>query len=209
MGHAGQLERVNHFHFSGSPWPIDTSKKTNRRFGRSHVEYRLKIKEEIVPVQVETGAENNLTISLAEQRFDVGYQVIMDDMIQLTVNGRNVNAFVSEGDGGKNITINGQTCRVEDVDRMKLNRGRKTKTGGVPSEVTPPMPSVVVRVMVDVGDIVEKKQGVVVVAAMKMETTLNAPFSGEVTGVNAAAGDKVMPGEILVDIAETAAGKSE
>lgn len=173
------------------------------------MEYRLKIKEEIVPVQVETGAENNLTISLAEQRFDVGYQVIMDDMIQLTVNGRNVNAFVSEGDGGKNITINGQTCRVEDVDRMKLNRGRKTKTGGVPSEVTPPMPSVVVRVMVDVGDIVEKKQGVVVVAAMKMETTLNAPFSGEVTGVNAAAGDKVMPGEILVDIAETAAGKSE
>jgi len=166
------------------------------------VEYRLKIKEESVPVQAEAGPENNLKIAMAGQQFDVTYQVPVDNMIHMMVNGRSVNAFLSEEDGGKNITINGQTCLVEDADLLERNRGRKTRSGDVPAEVTPPMPSVVVRVMVDVGDIVEKGRGVVVVAAMKMETTLNAPFSGEVTGVNAAAGDKVMPGEILVDIEE-------
>jgi len=166
------------------------------------VEYRLKIKEESVPVQAEAGPENNLKIAMPGQQFDVIWQVPGDNMIHMVVNGRSVNAFLSEEDGGRNITINGQTCLVEDADLLERNRGRKTRSGDVPAEVTPPMPSVVVRVMVDVGDIVEKGRGVVVVAAMKMETTLNAPFSGEVTGVNAAAGDKVMPGEILVDIEE-------
>ncbi|HPS94887.1 MAG TPA: biotin/lipoyl-binding protein, partial [Deltaproteobacteria bacterium] len=70
----------------------------------------------------------------------------------------------------------------------------------LPQEVTPPMPSVVVRIMVGEGDPVEKGQGVVVVSAMKMETTLQAPFKGKVLKVNAAEGDKVMPGQILVDI---------
>lgn len=164
------------------------------------MEYRLKIKEEIVPVQVEQGAEDNLKISMARQQFHVGYQVLGDHTIHMMVNGRSVNVFLTEEDGGKNITIEGRTCRVEDADLLKQTRGQGKRSGNVPAEVTPPMPAVVARVMVEVGDTVEKGQGVVVVAAMKMETTLNAPFSGKVTGVNAVAGDKVMPGEILVDI---------
>jgi biotin carboxyl carrier protein len=35
---------------------------------------------------------------------------------------------------------------------------------------------------------------------MKMETTLTAPSEGRVRSVNVAVGDKVMPGQILVDI---------
>jgi biotin carboxyl carrier protein len=35
---------------------------------------------------------------------------------------------------------------------------------------------------------------------MKMETTLTAPSDGMVKTVNVAEGDKVMPGQILVDI---------
>ena len=35
---------------------------------------------------------------------------------------------------------------------------------------------------------------------MKMETTLTAPFGGKVRTVNVAQGDKVMPGQILIDI---------
>jgi acetyl/propionyl-CoA carboxylase alpha subunit len=171
------------------------------------VEYRLKIKEEIVPVQVTAGPEDTLKIAMAEKQFDVAYQVIGDHMIHMRVNGRSVNAYLTADDGGRNIAINGLTCRVEDADLLEQNRGRKKTAGDVPLEVTPPMPAVVVRVMVDIGDNVTKGQGVVVVAAMKMETTLNAPFGGTVTGVNTAAGDKVMPGEILVNIEEVKSEK--
>lgn len=165
------------------------------------MEYRLKINEEIIPVQVEAVGEDNLKISMAEQQFDVACHVLGDNMIHLMVNGRSVNAYLTGEGGGRNITINGLTCRVEDADLLEQNLGRKKRHRDMPAEVTPPMPAVVVRVMVEVGDMVEKGQEVVVVTAMKMETTLNAPFGGKVTGVNAAAGDKVMPGQILVDIA--------
>ena len=70
----------------------------------------------------------------------------------------------------------------------------------IPQDVTPPMPAVVVRIPVRVGDSVKQGQGVIVVESMKMETTLSAPFDGRVRTVNVAKGDKVMPGRILVDI---------
>jgi biotin carboxyl carrier protein len=62
------------------------------------------------------------------------------------------------------------------------------------------MPSVVERIMVAEGDLVEKGQSVIVVSAMKMEATLQAPFKGKVLKINVAEGDKVMPGQILADI---------
>jgi biotin carboxyl carrier protein len=62
------------------------------------------------------------------------------------------------------------------------------------------MPSLVISVLVKAGDTVEKGQGVVVVSAMKMETTLMAPYAGKVRSVNVAEGDKAAPGDILVDI---------
>ena len=73
-------------------------------------------------------------------------------------------------------------------------------SGSEPQNVTPPMPSVVVKVLVENGDAVTKGQGLVIVSAMKMETTLNAPYDGVVTGIHAEEGGKVMPGDILVDV---------
>jgi biotin carboxyl carrier protein len=64
------------------------------------------------------------------------------------------------------------------------------------------MPAVVIAVCVNEGDRVEKGQKVVVVSAMKMETTLVAPYTGIITRINVQANDKVMPGDILVNIDE-------
>jgi len=68
---------------------------------------------------------------------------------------------------------------------------------------------VVISVPVEVGDRVKKGQGVVVLSAMKMETTLTAPFDGTVTQVNAAEGESVSPGQILVDIQRDATGSEK
>lgn len=166
------------------------------------MDYRLKIGDEITPVAAEAAAEDTLKIVMGERDFDVSYQVVGDNFIHLTVNGRQVNAYLADEENGKAIAIDGACYRVLDADLVERGRGRKKGLEDQPAEVTPPMPAVVVRVMAAVGDAVEKGQGVVVVSAMKMETTLGAPYSGTVTAVNAAEGDKVMPGQILVEIAE-------
>jgi len=107
---------------------------------------------------------------------------------------------VSDQGDGKIVVIKGKSYFVCDADLLEQNKTRKKGPGSNLTEVTPPMPAVVISVAVVEGDVVEKGQAVVIVSAMKMETTLVAPFNGAVTKVNVAEGDKVMPGEILVDI---------
>jgi 3-methylcrotonyl-CoA carboxylase alpha subunit len=78
---------------------------------------------------------------------------------------------------------------------------RRAAGGGAGSgSVTAPMPGKVVRVLVAVGDAVEAGQPLVVLEAMKMETTLAAEVAGTVTAVHAEAGGMVDGGALLVEI---------
>jgi biotin carboxyl carrier protein len=49
---------------------------------------------------------------------------------------------------------------------------------------------------------VKRGQGLVVVSAMKMQTTLRAPSNGRVKKINTSIDAKVAPGDILVEIEE-------
>jgi len=169
------------------------------------VEYRLRIAEKTIPVEVDTGEEPDLKMVIKGKAAHVRYAVISDNQIHMVVKGdhgtRRVNVYVSNGPDGKTVIINGTAYLVSDLDAQK----QRTKKGGgrsIPDQVTPPMPAVVVRILVEAGDRVEKGQGVIVVSAMKMETTLGAPFAGRVIQINVAVDDKVDPGQILVDILE-------
>jgi len=68
------------------------------------------------------------------------------------------------------------------------------------SLVTAPMPGLVVKLLVKPGDVVESKDKLLVLEAMKMQNDLTAPCSGEVTEVFVSQGDSVMTGDELVKI---------
>ena len=76
---------------------------------------------------------------------------------------------------------------------------RPAASGGATLQA--PMPGLVVRVAVSVGERVEAGAGLVVVEAMKMENELRAPQSGVVTAVYVAAGAAVEKGAPLVTLA--------
>ena len=164
------------------------------------MEYRIKIDDETVSADVENQGEDHLKAVIGEKPFEVDYAAIDAHRIHLNVNGQGLNAYVSDHANGKWIAIRGKSYFVQDADLLEQTRTRKKGAGSDPTEVTPPMPAVVIAVSVAEGDSVKKGQAVVIVSAMKMETTLPAPFDGIVTKVNVAEGDKVMPGDILVDI---------
>jgi len=62
------------------------------------------------------------------------------------------------------------------------------------------MPGRVVRVLVNAGDEVAARQGVVVVEAMKMENELRSPKAGTVKEVAVTPGTSVEAGRVLVVI---------
>jgi pyruvate carboxylase subunit B len=69
-----------------------------------------------------------------------------------------------------------------------------------PAPVVAPMPGLIVRVNVAVGDQVQAGQGVVVMEAMKMENELRAAASGIVKSINVEPGKAVEKGTVLVEL---------
>jgi len=67
--------------------------------------------------------------------------------------------------------------------------------------VVAPMPGKIVQVLVGPGEVVEAGQPVVILEAMKMETTLAAEIAGRIEAVQAVPGAMVEGGALLVEIA--------
>ena len=61
-----------------------------------------------------------------------------------------------------------------------------------------PMPGVVLKILVEVGDVVEKGTPLVILEAMKMEHTITAPRAGTIAAINCREGEMVQPGVDLV-----------
>jgi pyruvate carboxylase subunit B len=78
------------------------------------------------------------------------------------------------------------------------NKGRKRASE--PGHVTATMPGNVVEVLVKEGDNVEAGQAVMVAEAMKMETEIHANIAGKIKTIYVTKGDRVTPGEILIEI---------
>lgn len=76
--------------------------------------------------------------------------------------------------------------------------GRKQATQ--PGHVTTAMPGNIVEVLVSEGDTVSAGQAVLIAEAMKMETEVHANIAGTVKAVYVSKGDRVTPGEVLIEI---------
>ena len=62
-----------------------------------------------------------------------------------------------------------------------------------------PMPGVIVRLLVEEGDVVEDGQALAVVEAMKMENTLRAEKKAKVSAIKAGAGDNLAVDEVIME----------
>lgn len=76
--------------------------------------------------------------------------------------------------------------------------GRKRATA--PGHITTAMPGNIVDVLVAVGHRVSAGQPVLITEAMKMETEVQSPIDGKIIAVHVSKGDRVTPGEVLIEI---------
>jgi biotin carboxyl carrier protein len=161
--------------------------------------YTLRIAGKDIPLEADLTGDSTITTLVEGREVKARFRIVSENHILIESDGHAVNAYLAEGPNGLLINAGGITFLVQDADAL-TRTGSRRRGSELPQEVTPPMPSVVVKIMATPGDHVVKGQPVAVVSAMKMETTLQAPYAGVVTKVNTAEGEKVMPGQILMDI---------
>ena len=169
--------------------------------------HRIRLGETESQVDAST-RDGDLVLSVeGPERREFPCRRLPDGRLLLDCDGGTVEAVAVRDGGDIWVSIEGRSWLLEDADKAPARRARsgREKLG----DVTPPMPAVVVRVQVAPGDLVTKGQGLIVVSAMKMETTLVSPHDGEVASVNAVVGEKVAPGDVLVDVTPAAAEQEE
>ncbi len=123
----------------------------------------------------------------------------------VTIGDRVHRVLVRPGEtrGRYTLSIDGYRYDVEALDERthairQLSAAAAAPTG--PAPLKAPMPGLVVRVSVAVGDTVAAGQGLVAIEAMKMENELRCVAGGRVKAVHAVVGAAVEKGALLVEI---------
>ena len=124
-------------------------------------------------------------------------------MVKLGTHVYRVVAEKRQGRGRYTLWVDGYRFEVEALDERTrairdLSAANAAPTG--PAPIIAPMPGLIVRVNVSIGDRVEAGQGIVVMEAMKMENELRATAAGTVWSINVTSGTAVEKGALLVEL---------
>ena len=101
------------------------------------------------------------------------------------------------------VWLDGFRFEVEALDeRARAIRELSGASAGAtgPAPLKAPMPGLIVRVTVQVGDTVQAGQGLVVMEAMKMENELRAQAAGKVKSIVVSPGAVVEKGALLIEL---------
>ncbi|SFE42258.1 pyruvate carboxylase [Alteribacillus iranensis] len=108
-------------------------------------------------------------------------------------------------DNGNRIVyfeLNGQSREVmikdQNVKTIASDRPKADKTN--PEHIGASMPGTVIKKLVEKGERVKKGDHLMITEAMKMETTVQAPFDGEVKNLHVKDGDSIETGDLLIEI---------
>ncbi|MFD3448008.1 pyruvate carboxylase [Microbacteriaceae bacterium 4G12] len=93
----------------------------------------------------------------------------------------------------REVVIKDESIKSTVAQRLKGDRDN-------PNHIIATMPGTVIKVVVKPGDTVKKGDTIAITEAMKMETTVQAPFTGTVKEVYVKDGDAIQTGDLLVEL---------
>ncbi|MBK3719827.1 2-oxoglutarate carboxylase small subunit [Staphylococcus arlettae] len=132
---------------------------------------------ETVEIGIDTGKRLIITLKAITEPDDKGVRTIFFDM-------------------------NGQARRIYIQDEnVKANASVKPKADKLnPNHIGAQMPGSVTEVKTKEGESVKSGQALLITEAMKMETTIQAPFEGVVRKITVQSGDAIETGDLLIEI---------
>jgi biotin carboxyl carrier protein len=117
--------------------------------------------------------------------------------------GSEVRAFFVASDDAGNTWLKSEG-RLECIRAQRARRHGLGAAAPGHEDLSSPMPGKVLEVLVAEGDRVAAGHRLIVVVAMKMELPIRAPRASVVARIHTRAGASVAPGEILIELDETA-----
>jgi len=153
---------------------------------------------------IEIGQDNKIRVN--DEEYSIDFQrLAQGGMVSLLLNNRSLEAVVDEWDDHWEVLAEGELYNVFVQDERAYRLAQARGTGldmGHEAGIKAPMPGLIIRVLVEVGDTVERNEKLVILESMKMENELRAPREGVVTAVHVSAGNSVEKDQVLVVIGD-------
>ncbi len=127
-------------------------------------------------------------------------------LISVLFNGKSYTAIIEHTDRAtKQVTlrVNGQlytTSIKEPIDQLLTNMGLDLKSMQKLEPIKAPMPGMVLKVLVQPGQQINKGDGLIILEAMKMENILKATANATVKSIKAIERTAVEKGAILIEL---------
>src|SRR5579863_1008951 len=93
----------------------------------------------------------------------------------------------------REVTVRDRSLKASSVERLKADQS-------IPGQVGAPLPGMVTSVAVELNQSVKKGDRLLVIEAMKMQSTVYAPVAGKLSAIHAQAGQQVEAKDLLVVI---------
>lgn len=126
--------------------------------------------------------------------FEIAIRSVEPNIADLTVNGRRVVVPYLRKGATVEFVHDGETYRVE------VTSGGRKRERSHAGTTSAPMPGVIRKIEIAVGDAVDRGTPLLVLEAMKMEHQIAAPHAGKVMEIRCSIGELVQPGVDLVEI---------
>ncbi len=128
---------------------------------------------------------------------------IIDHQYHLVMDHHSIMAQVNEinlHEGTVRLKINEKDYfyKIENELIQVINQlGFTSKNTDIQKNIKAPMPGIVIRVDINIGDTISKGQNLMTIEAMKMENIIKSPLDGVIKEINISSGDKVEKNQIL------------
>ncbi len=153
-------------------------------------------------IEIKGGDNGDLELKLDEQPIKIDrYEFEANNSLRLAIGGRTAEIVVEKNQDDYHCWLNSRLIKCEVIDEKSAKysglagSGQGSRKGYT---LAAPMPGLILKVEVEVGQKVEKGQGLVIMEAMKMENELRSAHSGTVKEIKVSPGQTVDKNQPLI-----------
>ena len=153
------------------------------------------------------------TVKIGEESLDISIEDLVDlDLVEesagtfhLLNKGKSYNIRLLKEDLSAHkiwLEVNGtpyELCIENELDRLVQDLGFANNADASLSSVKAPMPGLILDILVEEGQEVEKGSSLLILEAMKMENVIKAPGDAKVKRVEVNKGEAVDKGQLLIE----------
>lgn len=168
----------------------------------SNMKYIARVNESEFVLDLKLNSESQ-KIHVEGEDYQVEVEPLSKHHVLTRINGRVFDVLVTETGPVAETMVNGKICRVqitpEKLQHIKQLSGAEAAASG-PKPVKAPMPGLVLKILVKEGQKVHRRDGLLVIEAMKMENEIRAERDCQIKKIFVREGEAVDKEQLLIEL---------